>query len=199
MFLETLAAAMLAAALALVGNYVLLRFQTQTKVREERRQFVRELHGDTVDLLVDVDLFVRSLRSSAVAGTTNSENVARVREVIQVGWEGDLLRRVRRARFGHPDPDVRDAAERVDDEMWPFIVMASSPERERGAFPHTKTPEERLQAVRNLESAMVELRRAVYGAPHRDVPAIRYTGAELPSRLARALDDNQRSADESDR
>lgn len=198
MFLETLAAATIAAGLALAGNYVLLRFQTQTKVREERRQFVRELHRETVDLVVDLDLWARSLRASAVAGATDADDVAQAEEIIQSGWERDLLRRVRRARFGHPDPDVRDAAEAVDDEIWPFIIMARSPEKESGSFPPTKTPEARQRVVKSLDGAMVELRRATYAAPHRDVPGIRYTGAELPSRLARAMADDRRGADETE-
>ncbi|HEX9695759.1 MAG TPA: hypothetical protein VGB64_05535 [Actinomycetota bacterium] len=187
MFLETLAAATIAATLALVGNYLLLRFQTKTKVREERRAFVRELHAETVDLAVDLDLLIRSLRASAIAGTKNSDETARVQRIIETKWEEDLLRRVRRARFGHPDPEVRSAAERIDDDMWPFIVMAESPERGTGRLPPTKTEEERATAVRSVEHALVELRRSVYAAPHRDVPKIDYNGEEFPSRLWRAL------------
>lgn len=187
MFLETLGAATLAAALALLGDYSLLRFQTKTKVREERRAFVRELHSDTVDLVVDLDLFVRSLRAAALTGTISEEERDRIKELIESHWEGNLLRRVRRARFGHPDPDVRRAAEQMDDVMWPFIVTARSPEREEGPFPPTKTEDERRSAKDEVEAALVEVRRSVYAAPHRDVPKINYAGEEIPSHFWRAV------------
>lgn len=41
--------ALTAAVLTTAGNRLLLTFQTRAKVREELRQFVRELHPDTVD------------------------------------------------------------------------------------------------------------------------------------------------------
>ncbi len=196
MFLETLAAALLAAALALLGNYVLLRFQTKIKVREERRAFVRELHSEAIDLVVDLDLFIRKLRSAAVGGTVSSEERQRIRDLIQSDWEGDLLRRVRRARFGHPDRDVRQAVEQMDDAMWPFMVMARSPEHEDRPFPPTKTEQERRTAKETAEAALVELRRSVYAAPHRDVPKIDYSGEEIPSlfwrRIARDRADERR-------
>lgn len=187
MFLQTLGAAILAAVLALVGNYLLLRVQTTVKVREERRAFVRELHADTVDLVVDLDLFVRSLRATVLIGTKSEDEGNHTRELIESQWEGNLLRRVRRARFGHPDPDVRRAAENMDDVMWPFIVMADSPQQEEGPFPPTKTEEQRRTAKDEIEAALVELRRSVYAAPHRDVPEIDYSGAEIPSRFWRAV------------
>ena len=192
MFLETLGAAVLAAALALAGNYLLLRFQTSAKVREERRAFVREVHSDTVDLVVDLDLFVRSLRANVLIGTKDEEQRNHVKKVIESGWEDDLLRRVRRARFGHPDPDVRRAAEQMDHVMWPFIVMAWSPEREAAAFPPTMTEDERRSAKEEVDAALVELRRSVYAAPHRDVPIIDYSGAETPSHFWTAIADKQR-------
>ena len=191
MFLETLGAATLAAALALLGNYLLLRFQTKTKVREERRAFVRELHSDTVDLVVDLDLFVRSLRSAVITGTTSEEHREQTKEIIESRWEGDLLRRVRRARFGHPDPDVRRAAEHLDDVMWPFVVTASSPDQEPDSFPPTKTEEERRTVKEDIEQALVELRRSVYAAPHRDVPEIDYSGQEIPSHFWRSVAKDQ--------
>lgn len=197
MFLETLGAAVLAAALALLGNYLLLRFQTKTKVREERRAFVRELHSDTVNLVVDLDLFVRSLRSAALTGTTSAKERDRIKSLVESTWEGDLLRRVRRARFGHPDPDVRRAAEQMDDVMWPFIVMAGSPDHEEGPFPPTKTEAERVSAKEAVEAALVEIRRAVYAAPHRDVPAIDYSGEEIPSHFWRAVARDQAKTQES--
>jgi len=52
--LETFIAALAAALLALVGNYFMLGLQTRARVREELRAFVRELHDETVALVVDL-------------------------------------------------------------------------------------------------------------------------------------------------
>jgi hypothetical protein len=187
MVLETFIAATMAAALALAGNYLLLRFQTKKKVQEERREFVRRLHAETVDMVVDLDLFVRSIRAAAVAGPDDQKELAEVEANIESRWERDLLRRVRRARFGHPDPDVREAAEAIDDEMWPYLVMARSRHQELHTVPRPKTSEQRSDAVKAVERSMVKLRRAVYSAPHRDVPNIRYSGDDIPSRLSRSI------------
>lgn len=72
-----------------------LALQTKEKVREERRAFVRELHPSSVDLVVDLDLFVRSIRAAGVAG---AHDEAKVRATIEAGWKNDLLRRFRASR-----------------------------------------------------------------------------------------------------
>ena len=71
--------------------------------------------------------------------------------------------------------------------MWLFIVVAWSPEREPGSFPPTKTEDQRRTTKEEVEAALVELRRAVYAAPHRDVPTIDYSGEEIPSRFWREV------------
>ena len=104
MFLETFVAATLAAALALIGNYLLLRFQTAIKVREERRAFVRELHSETVDMIVDLDLFVRSLRAAVLTGTSSDEHREKIKNLIDTGW-GKRFVATRSARsFRAPGP-----------------------------------------------------------------------------------------------
>ena len=186
--LETFIAALAAALLALVGNYFMLGLQTRARVREELRAFVRELHDETVALVVDLDLFVRATRGAALAGCERESELQETRDRIEREWEGDLLRRVRKVRYGHPDADVRDASERLDDDMWPFIVMARSPYREEVGIPlPPKTPQQRSEATRAVDEAMVVLRRTVYAAPHHDVSPVRYAGMEIPSRLSRAL------------
>jgi hypothetical protein len=43
---------------------------------------------------------------------------------VEEKWEGDLVRRTRRIQFGHPDPEVRSAAEKVEDAFIPLVVSA---------------------------------------------------------------------------
>ncbi len=178
--------ALTAAVLAVAGNSLLFRFQTRAKVREELRQFVRELHPSTVDTVTDLDLFVRELRSPAL-GPADDKEVKSVRKHIRRGWEGDLLPRMRRLRYGHPDPDVRHAAEVMEDEMWPLMNMAKTPEHP--SWPSKPPTQERRGEVLNAaEAALAQIRLAVYNAPRRDVPRKHdYTGHDLPSRTARAM------------
>jgi hypothetical protein len=180
--------ALAAAVLAVAGNSLLFRFQTRAKVREELRQFVRELHPSTVDTVADLDLFVRELRSPAL-GPADDKEIASVRKRIRKGWEGDLLPRMRRLRYGHPDPDVRRAAEVMEDEMWPLMSMAKTPEEGHPNWPSKPPTQERRGEVLNAaEAALAQLRLAVYNAPRRDVPRKHdYTGYDLPSRTARAM------------
>lgn len=184
-FVATLGTALLAAVLALAGNYLTFGLQNRAKVREERREFVRQQHSQTVDLVVDVDLFVRSIRSDAIGGADDEDAT---RALIEERWEGDLLRRVRHARFGHPDPDVRRAAEVIEDEMWPFITMAKHAYVEGDSAPWNYDYDKRRPIAKAMEAALAELRRSVYAAPHRDLPRnVDYDGAEIPSRFYRAL------------
>lgn len=180
--------ALAAAVLAVAGNGLLLRFQTRAKVREELRQFVRDLHPATVDTVVDLDLFVRELRSPAL-GPADEKEVQHVRKRAKKGWEGDLLPRMRRLRYGHPDPDVRHAAEVMEDEMWPLIVTARTPEEGYpGGVVKPPTPERRARVLEAAEAALADFRLAVYNAPRRDIPRKHdYTGYDLPSRTFRAM------------
>lgn len=185
-----LGTAVLAAAIALLGNWLLLRFQTKAKVRAERRAFVRDLHPTTVDLVVDLDLFVRSIRSDVIGGATDR---SAVKQRIEAAWEGDLLRRVRRARFGHPDPDVRDAADGVEGHMWTYITTAM---KEEQPPPPIKPLSEDQRGIisQEMEAVLKELRRAVYVAPNRDVPReIRYDGSNYQGQISRAFDPDRRT------
>ena len=148
-----------------------------------------DLHGTTVDVVADIDLFVRRLRSPALGGNTRTE-IAKTRKVVKKLWERDLLRRVRRLRFGHPDPDVRRSAEFLEDDIWPLIGAATRSDEPEDLLPFMKpmTSEQRSAVLERVEISLAELRLAVYNAPRRDVPRRHgYTGYDLPSRVARAM------------
>lgn len=94
------------------------------------------------------------------------------------------------ARFGHPDPEVREAAELMEDEMWPFVTLAGN-DREpdgtgRGWHPSN---EERSRAYKAARAALVTFRVAVYNAPRKDISRNHtFTGEDPPSRVSRALE-----------
>lgn len=186
--LQTFLTALLGGVVALSGNAVMHFIQNRTKVREERRSFVRSLHAETVDVVADMDLFVRSIRAAAVAGSDTQEERDAVKGKVDEKWEGDLLRRVRRLRFGHPDPDVRVAAEQVEDAAWPYMTAAGHAYDEPANSLFRLRETERTKAVDAMSRAMVEFRRSVHAAPTRDLPkGESYTGEDMPSYLARAM------------
>ena len=181
--------ALTAAVLTTAGNRLLLAFQTRAKVREELRQFVRELHLDTVDTVADLDLFMREIGSATLVGPVHKGGSEAIKVVVEDKWENNLLRRLRRLRFGHPDPEVREAAELMEDEMWPFVSLATT-DRERDVTGRGRRPsnDERSRAYQAARDAMVKFRVAVYNAPRRDVPRSHtFTGEDPPSRFSRAL------------
>lgn len=186
MFWQTFIAALLAATFALTGNAVMLTLQNRAKVREESRAFVRQLHNETVDAVADMDLLMREIRASVIAGIDQGK-VDKLRSIIKDKWEGDLLRRVRRVRFGHPDPDVQAAAEQIEDDFWPYLAVAERVDDGSIPFLRPLTLEDRAATSEAMENAIVEFRRAVYHAPIRKRPKkARYDGRNRPSRLARA-------------
>ncbi|NMR32097.1 hypothetical protein [Crystallibacter degradans] len=184
--------ALAAAVFTLAGQRLMLSFQTQAKVREELRDFIRAMHPETVAWVADLDLFVRQMRARTLVGPKPDELESTKAEISET-WEGDLLRRTRLVRFGHPDPDVRRAAEVLEDEMWPFIVNAGKLDRDEAAiFASPPKKGERAAVLRAVDAALTEVRRTVYAAPRRDVPAGDvYDGTNLPSRLARRMAQEQ--------
>lgn len=179
--------AVAASILALAGNSMIQRAQSKNVVRAELRQFVRDQHGETVSTVADLDLFMRQIRAAVVVGRESfMVGGLTAREAIEQHWEGDLLRRLRILKFGHPDPDVRAAADRMEDAMWPYLTMAESPRERPGA---RSLPEEsRTNALEYASEAMRLLRSAVWSAPRRNVPAsARYDGADRPPYLARSM------------
>lgn len=177
--------AVAASALTLLGNSIFFRVQSRAKVREELRQFVRDLHQTTVATVVDLDLLIRLLRASALTG--NMVIAGRdAKQIIGDQWDDDLLRRMRHLRYGHPDPDVRRSAEQAEDAMWPMLVEASRDEDEGETRDQRQA--RRSEVVNQVTTAMAAFRLAVYNAPRRDVPRKhRYSGQDLPSYLARSM------------
>lgn len=189
---QTFLTGLLGGVVALSGKSLMHLIQSRSKVREERRAWVRSLHSETVDVVADMDLFIRSIRAAAVAGPGAFLSREEIKAKVDEKWEGDLLKRIRRLKFGHPDPDVRDAAEEVEDAAWPYISVASAP-RDDPADLLNVDGLERQTALQTIEQAMIEFKRAVYAAPTRKLPKSKgYTGEERPSYLVRAIAEKAR-------
>jgi hypothetical protein len=180
-FVIAFGAAILAAGLAMSGAALLGWFQ------ERRLQIPpRDLPRPEADELVtELDLLVRRLGAAALLGASTTGDEPRL--LFEQEWESDLLRRLRRVIFGHPRPQVRAAARRVKDTMWPLFVAATDIECE--GYEELRHPDHRARIVAESDAAMVELKRVthtgVFRAPqqHPTSDVIEFR----PTRLARVL------------
>ncbi|MEV8183288.1 hypothetical protein [Specibacter sp. NPDC078692] len=184
-FLSLVVGPVIAAVLVLIGNAAFFRVQTTAKVKEELRAFVRELHPTTVDWVVDLDLLLRELRSRSVSGES-SDTQTNFSQKVESSWEGDLVGRTRKIRYGHPDPDVRTAAEDFENAFIPLVVSArTTDDQRRSSGWALLTAQEYQDLLDPAEIALEQLRATVYEAPRRDVPKNSYDGSTGPSRSAR--------------
>ena len=179
-FVIALGAAILAAALAMSGAALLGWFQ-ERRLQIPPRELPRLEAGE---LVTELDLLVRRLGAAALLGASTTGDEPRL--LFEQEWESDLLRRLRRVIFGHPRPQVRAAARRVKDAMWPLFVAATDIECE--GYEELRHPDHRARIVAESDAAMVELKRVthtgVFRAPQHptsDIVEFR------PTRLARVL------------
>lgn len=155
--------ALLAAVLALAGNAVQLALQDRAKRSGEQRSFTREWHAEAVDTLTDLDLLFRRLRADATAGPRDD----RSHQVIEEQWEGGLLRRLRRLKYGHPTEGVRACASTVE-EKYLYVIIAAGRSDDNGP-PRMRLGEEKRGArVRDLDEALKALQTAVENALSQD-------------------------------
>lgn len=173
--------AVAASVLTLAGNWLIQRSQSRAVVRSELREFVRAMHLDTVATVADLDLFMREIRASVLTGMKQRPGSKLTsQELVEAEWDGGLLRRVRLLRFGHPDPDVRLAAEQMEDAMWPYVTSAVTERKD-------VKDDARRETLDYADNAMRLLRTAVWNAPRRDVPRrYDYDGSNRMSYLERS-------------
>jgi hypothetical protein len=181
-FVIAFGAAVLAAGLAMSAAALLGWFQERRLSLPPRELLPRpEADGE---LVTELDLLVRRLGAAALLGASTTGDEPRL--LFEQDWESDLLRRLRRVIFGHPQSQVRAAARRVKDTMWPLFVAATDTECE--GYEELRHPDHRARIVAESDAAMVELKRVthtgVFRAPQpptSDVIEFR------PSRMARVL------------
>jgi hypothetical protein len=131
----------------------------------EYREFVRSLHKDTIATVSRVDDWwhheafrVTVFAETRDDGDFDEEDGKR----IEREWRKEIIPTLLPLINGHPDPDVREAADFLNKRFLGAIMIIHRPP------PTTKTREEENQvAIKLIHEGLVKLRRAAYHAPFR--------------------------------
>lgn len=146
----------------------------------EYRELVRSLHRETVNIIVEfqewwlgvrcnengnvvrgcfsIAVFMLS-RESADELNVQDQLAAKIAES---RWRDAIHPRLSILINGHPDPDVREAADILDKRSFDPILMFNN-----GRTPDEKWREEHGLAIQLIHDGLTELRRAAYHAPFR--------------------------------
>lgn len=159
----------------------------------EYRAFVRQLHQQTIEIVAEVDRYWMRVLFPEVthfsAGVFDREyDEAEQKEVwdrameLQRVLQNEVEPRLNVLAFGHPDPDVRRAANVFGRRMQGVVFYHDVLRAKR------KDGKEVTTAIQLAHSGLTELRRAAYHAPFRiERPNPEYDGIgvvePLPSQL----------------
>lgn len=145
----------------------------------EYRAFVRDMHKDTIETILAVedwwtqDTFrIAALGGYAAEGNDSEDTV---RDIDQ-RWRGTVHPRLLTLVHGHPDPDVRYAADILDKRLWSIILIIDRPRRDDD----DPRRDEKSVAVHLVHDGFMRLHRAAYLAPFRvNRPVPRYDGLSV--------------------
>jgi hypothetical protein len=138
----------------------------------EYREFVRSLHKDTIAVIVAFESWWTGAQvktpgcfTPAVLAGAGHELRARDQRAAAVAeeeWRRTIHPKLSMLINGHPDPDVREAADVLDKRSFEPIVMFDRPPAE-----NKSQSEENKLAIRLIHDALTKLRLAAYHAPFR--------------------------------
>ena len=138
----------------------------------EYREFVRSLHKDTIAVIVAVESWWEPdcLRAAAVAGAGEvlNQQGRECAERAKDDWRCHIHPQLLMLVDGHPDPDVREAADVLDKCTFAPVLIFKRPPPTSG-----RQIEENKLAIELIREGLTKLRRAAYHAPfrvHRPVP-----------------------------
>lgn len=160
---------------------------TSAELDAEYRAFVRSLHKDTIETVLESQHWWESdcFRIAALGGHSDEEK--EMAEAIELDWRARVHPGLMTLAHGHPDPDVRFAADMLDKRLWSIVMIVRRPHREE---PDRKSDDENGVAVHLVHDGFTRLRRAAYYAPFRTArPVPDYDGVlvgnnePLPGRM----------------
>lgn len=138
----------------------------------EYREFVRSLHRDTIAIIVAFESWWTGAQVDtpgcftpavlAGAGMELSEKDERAARLAEEEWRRTINPKLLILINGHPDPDVREAADVLDKRSFAPIVMFHRP-----PGLNEKEHEVNKLAIKLIHDGLKELRRAAYHAPFR--------------------------------
>lgn len=129
----------------------------------EYRELVRSLHRETIDIIIAVESWWIPdnfrVAVSAGGGFELNERDQKVAANAEASWR-DLHRKLAVLINGHPDPDVRQAADILSKRTFAAVMIMTGPLREG-------RDEENSLATQLINDGIIDLRRAAYHAPFR--------------------------------
>jgi hypothetical protein len=148
----------------------------------EYRELVRSLHRETIDIIVEFQEWWQGVRiesdGAVVRGAYSvaiilmsresvddlSEEDQRAAKIAEARWRDTIHPRLSVLINGHPDPDVREAADVLDKRSFDPVswVLGGSRDSEDGS-----RHDENGLAIKLVHDGLTELRRAAYYAPFR--------------------------------
>jgi hypothetical protein len=156
----------------------------------EYRAFVRQLHQQTIEIVVEVDRWWMLVLFREVSDFTagvfdrepNEEATKTRSRQLQDELQSNVEAKLNILAFGHPDPDVRRAANVLSRRLFGAVFYYDTIRAKR------KDGAEATTAIQLVHAGLTDLRRAAYHAPFRESrPTPDYDGVgvvePLPSQL----------------
>ncbi|MFD5179762.1 hypothetical protein ACFWM1_28420 [Nocardia sp. NPDC058379] len=147
----------------------------------EYRALVRSLHKDTIDTIIAVESWwephcFRAVTLGAYAPDDQDPAELPAETVkLEDQWRNELVPKMSTLIYGHPDPDVRDAADFLVKRLWSMIMILHKYRKRR-----RQDEDENSVAVHLVHDGFERLRRAAYHAPFRiERPVPRFDGIRV--------------------
>ena len=157
----------------------------------EYRAFIRSLHKDTIDTILAAETWwtpgcFRIVCLGGYDPDDEGSDAKAAAKAIEEQWRSVVHPRLMTLVHGHPDPDVRDAADFLVKRLWSMILLLH---RNRG-----EKEDEDTVAIHLVHDGFKRVHRAAYHAPFRiSRPSPRYDGTSigntepLPGRMLQAI------------
>ncbi|WP_078113919.1 hypothetical protein [Gordonia sp. IITR100] len=149
----------------------------------EYRSFIRSLHQETVNTVLEAESWWRgdTMRIAVLGGYSpeDERDSKEVSDALEQTWRSTVVPRLHTLVHGHPDPDVRFAADILEKRLWSISMIISRPWDEDwlDGDDDERRRAENSVTVHLAHDGFTRLHRAVYHAPFRVTrPSPRYDG-----------------------
>ncbi|MGA6208040.1 hypothetical protein ACPESR_25135 [Nocardia testacea] len=154
---------------------------TDAVLSAEYRAFVRSLHKETIETVIAVEswwklhAFRAAIRGGFDTGREDGPDSEAEADKLENQWRHEIRPPLMSLIYGHPDPDVRDAADFLDKRLLSIIIIITDPRAERRS-----REDENSVAIHLVHDGMQRLIRAAYHAPFRvERPEPRFEGHQI--------------------
>ncbi|NKT14945.1 hypothetical protein GS979_08775 [Rhodococcus hoagii] len=152
---------------------------TKLVLDAEYRELIRSLHSETIKTVAAVERWWgECFRAVAIGGlgTESDSDSGSGPDAIEARWRNEVQPRLSTLVHGHPDPDVRDAADFLETRLWSATFLLGERRQRR-------SDDERTVTIHLAHDGITRLHRAAYHAPFRvERPEPRYEGLSIGRR-----------------